>query len=335
MSVPFVSICIPTYNQAAYLQEAVLGAYCQKDVEVRVWLSDDASTDGTPDVVAELTQGFPTLRTFRHSTNLGMSGNPRWIVRQPQTEFIVKLDSDDRLHSEYVTKLVSLLRAHPKAGYAHCSVNQIDKVGTITRVRRLARKTGFQEAEESLRSLTTGYRVAANICLFRREALEAVNFYRDGMTFADDWDLAVRLADAGWGNVYHEDILADYRVWDDADNVRARRKLDEIIGCSFVYKDALTPAFLKRKWGLEPITQARSCSAVGHSAVLCRSIFTVAERKQIIEALRELGGSPALERRLTMYRWGLGPLLECKSRLQLTAKDAVKSVLLSKARQAA
>lgn len=324
-----VAICIPTYNQADYLAEAVNSAFSQSSSGTEVWLSDDASTDHTPARVAELAFVYPSLKMFRQETNLGMSGNPRWVVRQPQSEFIVKLDSDDRLHSEFVDKLAALMYAYPKAGYAHCSVNQINDQGVQTRTRRLSRRTGFQDADASLQVSVTGYGVAANICMFRREALAAVDYYKPDMGFCDDWDLAVRIADAGWGNVYCEEVLASYRVWDGADSGRARRQVAEMNGARRVYEEALLPAYRKRNWDVSPVLDARRKRALSYSDTLASPALSNTEREQIVDAMRGLGNSAELDRRLMMYRMGFGPLFQLRRKWTMQAKDAVKGLLHS------
>src|ERR1035437_8407143 len=102
--------------------------------------------------------------------------------------------------------MVSLLEAHPRAGYAHGAVQELEKNDRALRIRRLARHSAFQDADDSLRGLTAGFRITANILTFRREALEAVDFLDPSLRFADDWDLGVRLADGGWGNVYATEV---------------------------------------------------------------------------------------------------------------------------------
>ncbi len=322
-----VAICVPTYNQADYLAQSVRSAFAQDFLDLEIWLSDDTSTDRTPEVVAQLQKEFPTLRAFRQEKNLGMSGNPKWVVRQPESEFIVKLDSDDWLHPAYVSRLVALLREHPRAGCAHGAVHQVNNAGTTTRVRRLGRATGFQDAEESLRALIHGYRVAANICIFRRAALAQVDYYKTDLAFADDWDLAVRLADAGWGNIYCSDVLASYRVWDDANNIRARRKLLEVAGCLRVYEESLLPAYQRRGWSLDPITRARRRYSLDHSIALLSPAFSDAEREELRALLCRMGASPALARRFFQYRLGLGPFLQWRGEMMLRAKDAVKKLI--------
>ena len=327
-----VAICVPTYNQAPYLADAVRSACAQtyRDSAGRapeIWLSDDASTDETPAVAAQLQLEFPQLNAFRQPHNLGMSGNPRWVVKQPRTRYIVKLDSDDILHPDYVRELVKLLEAQPQAGYGHVAVEQIDEAGAVTRVRRLQRASGFVGADEALRAAVRGYRVAANICIFRREALEAVDFLKTDMAFCDDWDLSVRLADAGWGNVYCEQILAQYRVWEDADQVRPRRKLDEIEGNIRVFHESLAPAFARRGWDEAPIRAQRRANALQHASVLDSPLFAPAQRQKLARLLRQLGDSPRLRVRLRAMRAGYGPLLRWQINAQNSARDQLKSAL--------
>ncbi len=327
-----VAICIPTYNQAPYLAQAVRSARAQtyRDRAVQppeIWVSDDASTDDTPRVVANLQAEMPSLQAFRQPENLGMSGNPRWVIGQPRTDYIVKLDSDDALHPDYVAALVAQLEAHPRAGYGHCAVEQIDESGRVTRVRRLARESGFHQADESLRAAVRGYRVAANICLFRRAALEAVDFYKTDMAFCDDWDLSIRLADAGWGNVYDARVLAQYRVWEDAEQVRPRRKLDEVEGCIRVYDEALAPAYARRNWDAGELKSQRRALALVHASVIDLPIFRPAERRRLTALLKKLGDSPPLRLRLRLMRMGYGPILRARRAAENLARDRAKALL--------
>lgn len=324
---PNATICIPTYNQSQYLPYSV-GSACQQTYpNIEVWVSDDASTDQTPEVVSQLCTKYPALLAFRQPQNLGMSGNLRWILPQPKTTYIARLDSDDLLLPNYLQVLIPLLEKFPQAGYAHVAVQQINQNGEVTRIRRLARATGFQSAEESLQSQVYGYRVAANICLFRREALESVGFVKPGENYCDDWDLSVRIADAGWGNVYADEIHAGYRVWSDAGQIRPKRKVDELRGCIRVFEESLTPAFERRGWDTKIIHHQRCQMALTHATVLDSPLFTAAEQATILELLQELGDSPALQRRLRLLGWGFGSYFRWQSSLKIKFKDMLKQSL--------
>jgi len=276
MSSPTIAICIPTFNQARYLENAVRSALAQTH-PCEVWVSDDASTDETPAVMSRLVAEHPGILHIRQKENLGMSGNPRWVVQQPATDFILKLDSDDELYPDYVRRLLEIMTIHPLAGYAHAAVQEMGGDGRHGRLRMLGRATGFQNADESLRACVHGYRVAANVCLFRRAALKDVDYYRTDLSFADDWDLAVRLADAGWGNIYVNEVVAKYRVWDTSDHARKRRKLKEVDGTLRVIEESLIPAFARRGWSLGSIVKARRRMALRHAESLRSSLFSKPE----------------------------------------------------------
>jgi glycosyltransferase involved in cell wall biosynthesis len=321
-----VAICIPTYNQAPYLEGAVRSALAQM-YPCEIWVSDDASTDETPSVMARLLKDFPQIRYVRHEKNLGMSENSRWIVQQPITDYVVKLDSDDELDPGYVKSLSEALIAHPLAGYAHTAVREIDGNGCTQKLRLLARNAGFQVGDESLRASVSGYRVAANVCMFRRAALQQVNYYRSASGYVCDWDLAVRLADAGWGNVYVSEVLAGYRVWDTSDKVRSRRKMAELEGYCRLIEDSLLPAFTRRKWSLAPITKTRRQLALGHATCLRSAQFSNAERSDLKHALCELGDSKALRWKFRWIRTPLAPLFELPGIVKAHGRAWVKKSL--------
>ena len=324
-----VAICIPTYNQADFLEKAVRSALAQTH-PCEVWVSDDASTDETPGVMDRLCREFPAIHYTRQRENLGIKGNPTWVMKQPATEFIGRLDSDDELHPEFVAALLRSLRHFPQAGYAHAAVQEIDATGRKRNLRQLARHTGFQSGEESLRASISGYRVAANICLFRRAALQQVDYYRSGLNFAEDWDLAIRLADAGWGNEYVNEVLANYRVWDTP--ARSRRKQTEIEGIRWVMENSLLPAFARRDWTPAPILQARCQLALRQADCLKSDSLTETERGDLQQALCRLGNSSALQWKFRWIRTPFAPLIQLPTTLKARTKDLVKRALFEKTR---
>ncbi len=327
MTVSRVAICIPTYNQVQYLAESV-GSACQQTYPaIEVWVSDDASTDATPEVMAELWRQFPQVHYHRHPRNLGIAAHINWLLRQPQTEFIVRLDSDDVLHPHYVETLLKLMTKYPKAGYAHAAVQEIDEHGNECRIRRLSRQQEFQDSENSLLSSVSGYRVAANICMFRTEALQELNFTEGRPTCIEDYDLSIRMADAGYGNVYSNQIISSYRVWTDAGQVRAKRKAKELRCLIQVYEQSLYPAFKRRGWDTEIIHYQRCQIALNYSIDLDSPLFTAPEQATIVELLQELGDSPALQSRLRLLGWGFGCYFRWQSSLKLKLKDQSKQWL--------
>jgi hypothetical protein len=208
----------------------------------------------------------------------------------------MRLDSDDALHPDYIRELSELLDRYPRAGYAHCAIQEIDAQGRNLNERRLARTQEFQDAEATLKRLVYGYQVTANLLLFRRDALASVDFGAGSakVNFVEDYDLGIRLADAGWGNVYSNKVLGFYRMWGGASRPVVGRKLTEVRGLTQIFSDSLQSAFVKRHWPLGQLKRRRLKLALANADVLDRGSFGPGEREQMTEALMELGGHPVL-----------------------------------------
>lgn len=91
-----VSVVIPAYNCAAFLERAVISALEQPQVK-EVIIVEDGSTDGTLDVCKALQARFNRTRILRHpeGVNLGASESRNLGIRSAKSQFIAFLDADD------------------------------------------------------------------------------------------------------------------------------------------------------------------------------------------------------------------------------------------------
>jgi glycosyltransferase involved in cell wall biosynthesis len=324
-----VAICIPTFNQAKFLPMAVASALAQRyEGPLEVWVGDDASTDETPAVLERLRGDHPQLRVYRQPRNVGIAVNVTSLLRRPRADLIVRLDSDDELAPGFLAALVPAMAAESTAGYGHTAITEIDAAGTTGPERRLARASGFQPAEEALRGSLSGYRTVANVLIFRRTALERLDFYEGRPEFVEDYDLAVRMADAGHGNVYIDKPLALYRVWEDDAGTRGRRKPLQLAGYIRIFEEAIEPAWHGRGWSLRPVRRRRRILAAHHCAHCFGPQYSAAERRNLVELLKRLGDGPALRARLALCRLGFAGLIEsaaqARGRLRARAKVTLK-----------
>jgi glycosyltransferase involved in cell wall biosynthesis len=327
---PRVAICIPTFNQAAFLALSARSALAQGYTgELEIWISDDASTDATPAVIAELCAESDRVRSVRQERNLGIAGNASAALRAPEAEYVVRLDSDDLLEPGYVEYVVDRMERHQKAAYAHTAVQEIDAHGRVLRTRRVARPTGFREADRALRDSLSGYRTAANILTFRKSCLEAVSFYEGRPDFVEDYDLSVRLADAGFGNVYIDEPLARYRVWTDERGMRPRRKGLQLVGYRRIFEESIEPAWSSRGWSLRPVRRRRAKLAALHAPSLFLAGYTREEQGALIEDLLGLSNALRVRLRVRLCRTGLASQLARVNRIPFRVKDMVKAVLSS------
>lgn len=294
-----VSVCIPTYNQGLYLENAIRSVLRQSLMPFEIIVSDDASTDSTVEILNRLSGEIDILKIIRQPVNLGISKNVDSCLRAAKGDYVLRLDSDDALLPNYLANLVGHLQMHPMAGYAHASVLEIDRNGDSIKQRRLIRNTGFQTSKDAVRAAISGFRVAANVIIFRREALEKVGYIRNDLNFAEDYYLCTSISASGYGNFYLDEVLSNYRVWMDAGKVRQKRKLAEINGLNLVFTELLEPYFNEDKKVSNQIRNMKALFACRHSDCLGWSEYTQSEKIELSQALDSLSAS----KRAAFVKW--------------------------------
>lgn len=323
---PKVSVCIPTYNQSFYIEETIRSVLNQTLLPDEIIVSDDGSTDGTKEILKRLDEEIFMLKVIYQPENLGISRNVDECLRIAKNEFVVRLDSDDMLLPSYIEKLYEALLTHPIAGCAHAAVCEIDQFGKKLKDRVLFRKAGYQSGNEALRLAIKGYKVAANIIMFRREALQKVGYIQLSSNFAEDYYLYVQLAGNGWGNVYLPEVLSSYRVWIDSGKVRQKRKLAEIIGIRKVFEELLEPEFKKRKWNIGQLTQKKKEYAQNLSNCLGWHVYSEKEKLELIQEILKLSDHASTKLTILLYKHNLGFLFAIRYRINKLAINTIKAV---------
>ena len=221
-------------------------------------------------------------------------------------DFIIRLDSDDMLKPEFAEQLSNQLVLFPEAGYAHAAVQQINQYGNFKKIRNLSRQSGYQDGNSALKYATRGFKVAANIIIYKKEVLKTVNYALPSENFAEDYYLATAISAAGYGNVYLDKVLSEYRVWDDVGKIRKKRKLTEISGLHKVITDVLEPAYKSRNWSEKPINHLRKSLAIQHSDCLSWSIYSESEKRELKNAIFQLDSSMSVKIISSLYQKGFG-----------------------------
>jgi glycosyltransferase involved in cell wall biosynthesis len=322
-----VSVCIPTYNQDGYLELAIQSAVNQTHKPFEIIVSDDCSTDGTDEVLRRLSLEIPNLKSVRQPNNLGIAKNVDACLRMASGDFIIRLDSDDQLLPDYTKNLLGLFNKYPQAGYAHAAVQEIDQDGNFLHQRMLIRKTGFQESEDALKLAIKGYKVAANIIMFKRDALMKVNYVTGRPNYVEDYHLTTSISAAGFGNIYLNEVLSKYRIWVDSGKVRLKRKLLEITGLRCVFEQVIEPTYKKFGWNLNAVKKSKVHFACKQSDCLSWKVYNSEEKEELKQALLQLSSSP----RTKLFIWGnlngFGTIISIYPKLISTAKSFIKPII--------
>ncbi|TAE56428.1 MAG: glycosyltransferase [Oscillatoriales cyanobacterium] len=113
---PLVSICIPTYNGEAFIEETIKSAIAQTYRNIELIVSDDGSTDRTIAIAQSFqSQTSADFRIILHR-NYGLSQNWNFCIQQAKGEYIKFLFQDDLLAPECIAKMVATAQQNPDIG---------------------------------------------------------------------------------------------------------------------------------------------------------------------------------------------------------------------------
>ncbi|HSI11613.1 MAG TPA: glycosyltransferase, partial [Chthoniobacter sp.] len=202
MSAPLISVIMPVHNAVRYVAEAIGSVLAQSVRDFELIVVDDASTDGSGEVLA----GFrdERIRLRRSDVLLNAAGARNLALAEASGEFVAFLDADDVACQDRFAIQLDLLRSQPELGVVGTLVESIDANGK-------SRGDGFVRplsAEDIPVTLLFENCLALSSIMARRAALSA---FRADLAPAEDYDLWARLAVATKFTIIPEQ-LTSYRT---------------------------------------------------------------------------------------------------------------------------
>ena len=115
---PLASFCVFTYNQEAFISDAIRGALSQEYDNLEIIISDDCSTDNTFSIIkSEISQygGNHTIKLLRNDRNLGIAKHVcKVLYEEAKGEYIILSAGDDISLPSRTKVCVSFLQQHPE-----------------------------------------------------------------------------------------------------------------------------------------------------------------------------------------------------------------------------
>ena len=204
MSLPLVSVVIPTYNRLDFLKEAIFSVKKQAFNNYELLIVDDASSDGTWDWLQSLQDD--RIRVFRFESNQYVSAARNKGLSEALGEFIMFLDDDDLLLPQALKKLVKPLKKDSQIVATIGGRWKFKK--DVYRMKRPHPIMSFQKVIWP--ELLAGWSSVSGQNLYRTKIVKKVDGYREELRRINDRDLWLKVAKLGSVAVI-PDFVMEYR----------------------------------------------------------------------------------------------------------------------------
>ena len=195
-----VSVIIPAYNAANFIEETVDSALAQTHRDVEVIVVNDGSTDATLDRL----QKYGSRIQVVNLSNGGVARARNEGVKRATGEWVAFLDSDDL----WVPKKLELQLAHSDAPLRYSDRINFGDRGDLPELH--SQVMPMREGDLFLVLMLEGNFIGTSSVLVRRDLFEQLNGFFTGLNGTEDWDLWLRIAERHNVGCYREP-LTSYR----------------------------------------------------------------------------------------------------------------------------
>jgi hypothetical protein len=193
-----LSVCVPTYNGAAFLREAIRSVLSQSFLDFELLIVDDGSTDATLDIARSFAD--PRLRIVQNETRLGIPENWNRALSLSQGEFVCLFHQDDVMLPENLARKVAVLKANRAVSFVHSAIELLVEEEAPT-----PPANWVEEAVEDFivdgvtyfRQLIAKNRICAPTVIVRREHLARVGEFDRTLGFTCDYAMWLQLCVEG------------------------------------------------------------------------------------------------------------------------------------------
>lgn len=206
---PTLSVVMPVHNGAAFLERASASVISQTYPHWELIAVDDASTDDTPNILANLSAHEPRLRVHRHPHNAGVAATCNTALRQARGVWVLYLDCDDEFDPAHLARVA----AWP--GSSEVLIFQYDIVDERTGSPAFGTTRRYDPREHHERLLYQNIVIPLGVA-HRRTLLDRVGLFDESMgrhsDREEDTDLWRRFAAAGAAFTFVAECAGRYHV---------------------------------------------------------------------------------------------------------------------------
>jgi GT2 family glycosyltransferase len=204
---PRVTVVVPNWNGVKFLNLCLTSVRRQSFKEFETILVDNGSTDTSVEFVQ---RNFPEVRVVRLSDNRGFSAAVNAGIQASEAEYVVLLNNDTEVESDWLEALVRAAESYPEAGlFASKLVDfhdrrLLDGAGDALRRSGLPYRIGHGELDRGqFEKETFVFSACAAAALYRRALFEEIGLFdEDFFSNCEDGDISFRAQLFGYRCLY-------------------------------------------------------------------------------------------------------------------------------------
>ena len=183
-----VSVVMAVFNEEENIENAIESVLNQEYSNFELIVINDGSKDSTERIVNSEYKEEDKVKIFNQK-NKGLVSSLNRAIKISNSEFIARLDADDRCLPGRIKKQVSFLRKNKDVGVVGTDYIRIDNIRDEKHIR------GYPEKDRRIRKEMSKYiPIAHSSVMFRRRAVESVGGYNRDLYGHEDLELWIRLA---------------------------------------------------------------------------------------------------------------------------------------------
>jgi len=124
-----LTIILPVHNEAQWINETIDSIQCQTLKNIKLLIGDNASSDGSQEIIVRAVQKCSNAVYVLRSRNIGAVANVADLVKRCSTPYLAFIGAHDLIDRDWAMTLTGLLQANPSLSLAYSRTTWIDSQG--------------------------------------------------------------------------------------------------------------------------------------------------------------------------------------------------------------
>lgn len=242
-----ISVVTAVYNCEKYLSFAIESVLNQTYTDFEYILLDDASTDGSKEIIDKYAKLDSRIKPVYLSQNMGRCIAFNKCIEEAKGDWIARLDADDEWLPEKLEKQILFLSRNPDVNISGTYSFYITKHGNMIGMNKEGPKS-LQEFQQVVRGNKT-FQITSSSLIVKKSLLMKIGGYREQFTQAEDIDLLLRLSENGGMACVLCEPLAKIRLHEDS--ISSKKYMEQRL----MYKWARACMLSRHRGNKEPSLQ--------------------------------------------------------------------------------